>query len=139
MTARCGRSRGGDRIDRGDSGILTLEWLIIFAAIASLAAAASLIVQRVVDDTAEPPHDPLLWIAQAEVMAAEVSAEAQRIYDGPTVYTDALHAAFKDSCERVVTDNFDAGIGQGALSDPRDSGAHGVARCIVIPGQLVTG
>ena len=56
-TSRCCQLRhtnsSPDPHRRGDSGLTTLEWLLIVAAIAGLAALAVVLVQNVVDGTAE--------------------------------------------------------------------------------------
>ena len=41
------------RCARGDAGLTTLEWLLVVAAVAGLAALAVVVVQNVVDGTAE--------------------------------------------------------------------------------------
>ena len=61
---------------RDERGIMTLEWLLIVGAVAGLAATSVLAVQRVVDDTAEVPVDPLVRVLEADIEAAFVAAEA---------------------------------------------------------------
>lgn len=56
---------------RNDYGLTTLEWLLIVAAVAGLAALAVVLVQNVVDDTAEQ-----LAANNARVTAAQVAAKA---------------------------------------------------------------
>ena len=51
--AVAGRGAVGARARRGESGIGTLEWLMIVGAVAGLAALAVVLVGRLVDDTAE--------------------------------------------------------------------------------------
>ncbi len=41
------------RAVRGEAGLTTLEWLLVVAAVAGLAALGVVVVQQVVDDTAE--------------------------------------------------------------------------------------
>lgn len=55
---------------RDESGLTTLEWLLIVAAVAGLAALAVVLVQNVVDDTAEQ-----LGGASARETAANVAAD----------------------------------------------------------------
>lgn len=64
-TPRC---RHGARQD--ERGLTTLEWLLIVAAVAGLAALAVVLVQNVVDDTAEQ-----LGGASARETAANVAAD----------------------------------------------------------------
>ncbi len=58
------------RAPRGEAGLTTLEWLLIVAAVAGLAALAVVLVQNVVDDTAEQ-----LGGASARETAANVAAD----------------------------------------------------------------
>ncbi|WP_420439518.1 hypothetical protein [Candidatus Poriferisodalis sp.] len=66
MTDRIFRSA----VRRDESGLTTLEWLLIVAAVAGLAALAVVLVQNVVDDTAEQ-----LGGASARATAANVAAD----------------------------------------------------------------
>ena len=56
---------------RNESGLTTLEWLLIVAAVAGLAALAVVLVQNVVDDTAEQ-----IAGNNARITAAQVAAKA---------------------------------------------------------------
>ncbi len=56
---------------RADNGLTTLEWLLIVAAVAGLAALAVVLVQNVVDETAEQ-----IAGSSARITAAQVAAEA---------------------------------------------------------------
>ena len=56
---------------RNDRGLTTLEWLLIVAAVAGLAALAVVLVQNVVDETAEQISG-----GSARLTAARVAAEA---------------------------------------------------------------
>lgn len=69
---------------RSDAGLTTLEWLLIVAAVAGLAALAVVLVQNVVDDTAEQ-----LGGASARETAANVAAD--------TVIREARTASPDDS------------------------------------------
>ena len=57
---------------RDDSGLTTLEWLLIVAAVAGLAALAVVLVQRVVSDTSEQ-----IAGSSARLTAAKVSAASR--------------------------------------------------------------
>ena len=59
------------KLKRGVDGLTTLEWLLIVAAVAGLAALAVVLVQNVVDDTAEQISGN-----NARLTAAQVAAEA---------------------------------------------------------------
>jgi len=76
---------------RGDRGLTTLEWLLIVAAVAGLAALAVVLVQNVVDDTAEQ-----IAGSSARITAAEVAA--QQITDDRTGVPDV---EAKAKCERL--------------------------------------
>ena len=78
-----------NKFDRGtarhdEAGLTTLEWLLIVAAVAGLAALAVVLVQNVVDDTAEQ-----LGGASARETAANVAAD--------TVIREARTASPDDS------------------------------------------
>ena len=59
------------RPSRNENGLTTLEWLLIVAAVAGLAALAVVLVQNVVDDTAEQ-----IAGSSARITAAQVAADA---------------------------------------------------------------
>ncbi|MCY3785341.1 MAG: hypothetical protein OXG47_01260 [bacterium] len=58
---------------RGHRGLTTLEWLLIVAAVAGLAALAVVLVQNVVDETAEQISGSNARITAAKVAAAEIT------------------------------------------------------------------
>ena len=58
---------------RNNRGLTTLEWLLIVAAVAGLAALAVVLVQNVVDDTAEQISGSSARLTAAKVAAAEIS------------------------------------------------------------------
>jgi Flp pilus assembly pilin Flp len=64
------------RYRRDDSGLTTLEWLLIVAAVAGLAALAVVLVQNVVSDTSEQIAGSSARRTAAEFAAAEVVADA---------------------------------------------------------------
>ena len=93
-----------------DSGLVTLEWLLIVGVIAGLAASSALIVQRVLDDTAEVPADPAVRVLDADIAAAFVAREAEAAALSG-LYTDAefrprcetdLHSVFGDVVDPAV-------------------------------------
>lgn len=69
------RSKGSPR--RGDSGLTTLEWLLIVAAVAGLAALAVVIVQAQVEDTAERVSNPDARVTSAIHSAFSVESDAK--------------------------------------------------------------
>ncbi len=70
-----------ERYRRDDSGLTTLEWLLIVAAVAGLAALAVVLVTNVVGDTSEQISG-----RSARLTAAQVAA--QSISDDPDLATD---------------------------------------------------
>ena len=70
--ARFLSTAGRDR----DSGLITLEWLLIVAAIAGLAASSTLVVQRTIDSAVEIPGDVHVRLIDADIAAAQIAAEA---------------------------------------------------------------
>ena len=82
---------------------MTLEWLLIVGAIAGLAATSVLVVQRVLDDTAEIPADPAVRVIDADVAAAFVAADAQAAFDSdpPNYYN--VNEKFEHRCDDVRT------------------------------------
>ena len=69
------RKRGLFR--RDEDGLTTLEWLLIVAAVAALAALAVVLVQRVVDDTAEQIGGSSARGTAAKVAAAAITEKAR--------------------------------------------------------------
>lgn len=62
---------------RDDSGLTTLEWLLIVAAVAGLAALAVVLVTNVVGDTSDQISGSSARKTAAELAAAEITAEAR--------------------------------------------------------------
>ena len=61
---------------RNSRGLTTLEWLLIVAAVAGLAALAVVLVQNVVDETAEDISGNNARVTAAKVAAARISSDA---------------------------------------------------------------
>ena len=86
-----------------ERGLVTLEWLLLVGAIAGLAASSVLVVQRVLDDSAELPADPAVRVIDADIAAAFLAREADAAaLDGVIDFADYqqrcwnLRAAFDD-------------------------------------------
>ena len=76
----CAATRVVDRLRRGRSderGLTTLEWLLIVAAVAGLAALAVVLVQNVVDETAEEISGRSARGTAARVAAEQITREAR--------------------------------------------------------------
>lgn len=125
-----------------DAGLITLEWLLIVGAVAGLAASSVLIVQRVIDDTAEVPADPAVRLIDADIAAAFVASDAQAAFDQAvsarnlSLYVDA---DFSSRCNPGIQAAFDDVVLSAAWTTPTDNGTPDnptddvPARCVVTP------
>ncbi|MCY3787053.1 MAG: hypothetical protein OXG47_10075 [bacterium] len=98
---------------RGDRGLTTLEWLLIVAAVAGLAALAVVLVQNVVDETAEQITGSNARVTAARVAAQEITDETKAVFDRTTprpTPTDKTTANTdgKAKCERLTITYGDA-------------------------------
>ena len=133
---------------RPDTGLITLEWLLIIGAIAAIAASSVLAAQRVVDDTTDIPDDPVVRVLDADITAALIAAEAQTAHDAsrdpsnPTVYDTTVDNDFKQRCEALAGSTQFGDVLSGTPSwqgpDVGPDGNHGTnddvaARCTVTP------
>jgi len=84
LTKAAEQPSGPDR-KRNDRGLTTLEWLLIVAAVAGLAALAVVLVQNVVDDTAEQISGSSARLTAALVAAQEITDDR-----GTAPHTDAI-------------------------------------------------
>ena len=100
---------------RDDSGLTTLEWLLIVAAVAGLAALAVVLVQNVVSDTSEQIAGSSARKTAARVAAAEVTdkSRAASPADGTSTVSATklaestanaveMNGEFKSSCKRLA-------------------------------------
>ena len=99
-----------DHGSRGDSGLTTLEWLLIVAAVAGLAALAVVLVQRVVGDTSEEIAGQSARETAAKVAATRItdSARAEGLVTGADV--NAVNDKYRRECNRLRVLYSDAGI-----------------------------
>ena len=114
--AQTPRKRGLFR--RGEDGLTTLEWLLIVAAVAGLAALAVVLVQNVVDQTAEQIGGSSARETAAKVAAQAVMTEAdsdtqpdaaETFGEWQTYYTNKcnrIEITFSDA-EVTIDANFD--------------------------------
>ena len=86
---------------RDDSGLTTLEWLLIVAAVAGLAALAVVLVQRVVGDTSEQIAGSSARKTAAKVAAATLVEDAKA-----ATVTDFKSGAVTDAQAYVAWDNY---------------------------------
>lgn len=86
--------------DRAESGLVTLDWLLIMAAIAGIAAVTVLAVQDTVDEETRLPADPAARLVEADVAAAFVMHDAlETALAG--LYDPDANVVFEDRCEQI--------------------------------------
>ena len=101
---------------RDDSGLTTLEWLLIVAAVAGLAALAVVLVQRVVGDTSEQIAGSSARKTAAEVAALSVEEESKTLSaadvaaDGRFDTWAKWDNYFTARCNRIGITYSDAGV-----------------------------
>ena len=97
---------------RDDSGLTTLEWLLIVAAVAGLAALAVVLVQNVIGETSEQIAGSSARKTAAQVAGLSVEEEARSIDVGGTKYDDWAGWAiyYTNKCNRVKIVYADAGV-----------------------------
>ena len=105
-TAWVARRRGG----RDELGLMTLEWLLVIAAIAGVAAVTAYVVQRVVDEEVKVGEDPAVRMLDAEIAAAFVVEESYgaalaEAAASPAFRPDdpAFVAPFRTRCAQLAT------------------------------------
>ena len=95
------RGRGSPR---SELGLMTLDWLLIFGAIAGLAAGSVLAVQIVIDDSTDLPDRPDVRVVDAEIAAATVASEATEVMEDNASAYPQLNADFQMDCQEVAVD-----------------------------------
>lgn len=93
------------RRGRRDSGLASLEWLLIIAAVGGFAAVLAVAVQRLLDDAAETRADPAVRLLEAHVLAAELSSRAVAASRSSGLDpNEPLFAELRGRCERLASD-----------------------------------
>ena len=109
---------------RNSHGLTTLEWLLIVAAVAGLAALAVVLVQNVVDETAEEISGSNARVTAARVAAARITSEARADLPGNTdiMWTGTgklearkkqqgdVNSEYSSKCARLDITYSDAGV-----------------------------
>ena len=85
---------------RREDGLTSLEWLLVVAAVAGLAALAVVVVQSVVSDTAESVASHSARQEAAELMAAELTQRWQAVVP-TTQNVEAVNRAFVSRCRQI--------------------------------------
>ena len=93
-------ARGGE----GESGLVTLDWLLVLAAIAGIAAVSVLGVHNATDDETRLPADPAARLTEAQVVATFVERDAFDLIlaVGTTAYA-GFDQEYEDRCEALET------------------------------------
>ena len=124
---------------RNEKGLTTLEWLLIVAAVAGLAALAIVLVQGVVDDTAEDIRGSSARVQAALVAASAVIDEGSGEFKAESIasgkkFKDVAEWAryFNAKCNRLGITYADADItakgtfaSSGTVGTPPDAAAQG--------------
>ena len=101
------------RARRDERGLTTLEWLLIVAAVAGLAALAVVLVTNVVDDTSEQISGSSARVTAARVAAQEIVDDAARASaDQPNAAKTwgDWEVHYRQKCDRLEITYGDAGI-----------------------------
>ena len=98
---------------RDDSGLTTLEWLLIVAAVAGLAALAVVLVQNVVSDTSEQIAGSSARKTGAQIAAQQIMSDADRdeadLPNGADTWPEWV-SFYTARCNRLAITYGDAGI-----------------------------
>jgi hypothetical protein len=96
--------RAARRPPRDERGLTTLEWLLIVAAIAGLAALAVVLVTKVVGDTAEQVGSLSPRLAAARLQAHDIEVEASQLplsdFPSRAAYNE-IRRKYKRKCEQL--------------------------------------
>ncbi|MCY4176032.1 MAG: hypothetical protein OXD37_06825 [Acidimicrobiaceae bacterium] len=84
-----------------DAGLTSLEWLLIVAAIAGLAAVAVVLVQTVVDNTAENMADHNPRQEAADFAANELTTRWQQETPNSASEARRLNRRYTERCQRI--------------------------------------
>ena len=99
--AAAGRSRRRD-----DLGLMSLEFLLLVAAVMGAGITASLVVQGFLDERAAVAHDPEARVVEADIAAARIAQAANVQRFEITGWTTARGHAFRDACRVSIPRDF---------------------------------
>ena len=103
------QQRAALRCSRRDSGLASLEWLLIIAAVGGLAAIMVGAVQQLLDDATEISTDRSVRLLEANVVAAELSSQAVAASDGSDSEPNAaVLAQLGEHCQQLALSYSDA-------------------------------
>ena len=86
---------------RDDSGLTTLEWLLIVAAVAGLAALAVVLVQNVVSETSEQIAGSSARKTAAKIAAQKITTDARAVVTDDDDAAVAANSKYRDRCNRL--------------------------------------
>jgi len=66
---------------RGEQGLVALDWMLIFVGVVGAAVGASVLVQNLFEEAAYEREDPIVRVIEADIAAARIAAEAQRLFE----------------------------------------------------------
>ncbi|WP_419864198.1 hypothetical protein [Candidatus Poriferisodalis sp.] len=89
------------RVRRDDSGLTTLEWLLIVAAVAGLAALAVVIVTNVVTETAEQIEGSAARLTTAQIQADSITQDARAATIAKADDILAMNDRYGSRCRRL--------------------------------------
>ena len=100
----------GRRRRRGDRGLTTLEWLLITAAVAGLAALAVVLVQAYVEDTGERIANPNPRVTSAVHSAFAVETDAKAASADDFDLWAEWQSHFRERCSLIAVLYSDAEV-----------------------------
>ena len=121
------RARDIDRGERGrgETGLTTLEWLLIVAAVAGLAALAVVLVQSVVGSTADQIASHSARQTAAEVAAQEINHAANAETPQNAEQAQQINARWRKRCEQIQILYSDTGLTTTYKTGKLDDDNHG--------------
>ena len=124
-----------------ESGLTTLEWLLIVAAVAGLAALAVVLVQNVVGETSEQIAGSSARQTAATIAADQIIRDSNRSgADQPASANtwEEWERHYGSRCERLAITYGDAGITVQASFDFKEVAATAPATAVVVAADITT-
>ncbi len=122
---------------RGDEGLTTLEWLLVVAAVAGLAALGVVVVQSVVGDTAESVASHSARQEAADLAATELENAWRAHRPSSQDEADQINARYRTRCRQLGILYTDVLEGtdtvEGIYDSNRPSGWGNTPICSILP------
>lgn len=129
------RGRTGARPGR-DEGLTTLEWLLVVAAVAGIAALGVVLVQSVVGGTAEQVGSHSARQEAADLAATELEDAWQQQRPSTQSDADQINARYRRRCRRLEIIYADVLAGtdivEGIYDPDRPTGWHNTPLCSIL-------